>query len=416
MKVITTVTAHLAIVWAIVLLSACATTAPEKTTADISPALQGVYPATPERLPTTDGKTYLQNLDARIENLERSVEDSPQATHVTALAANLYHRYRILGKVADAEEALAVIARGVAAHPNNTRARQVHAAILAGLHHFDEALDELDAIPEASASRSRNRSLRTEIDLALGRYDQVRELFDRRLEPVEDFHESVLLGNLAVMHGDLTGASVQFLRAQQNYTDSSPFQLAWLYTQQGIALLRFGDFSAARPFFEAALQRLPDYYLAAEHLAECEFELGELDAARARYQSVIEQTGHPEFIGALAAVEAEAGNASRARKLQSEATAAWEGLLNRDRAAFADHAAGFYLETDQTAKALELTRFNLEIRRDVLSLLLHAQAAEANGLQDQACSTLKQAVATGLNPPEMAEAASIADRCRISLP
>lgn len=420
MKVVTTTRIRLMLASAIMLLSACATTEPEEITNTfdaaqaLSLAMGNAYPATLERLTTTEGKSYLQNLDARIESLEQIVGDSPMTAHATALAVNLYHRYRILGKVADAERALDVIAQAVAAHPNNASARQVHAAILVGFHRFDQALGELEAISNGRASRS-SRILETEINLALGRYDQVSELFDRRLKPVTNFHESVLLGNLGIMHGDLSGASMQFLRAQQIYSDSSPFQLAWLYTQQGIALLRFGDFAAARPFFEAALQRVPDYYLAAEHLAECEFELGELDAARARYQSVIEQTEHPEFIGALAAVEAEAGNATRALQLQAEATAAWEALLMRHRAAFADHAAGFYLETDQAAKALELTRYNLEIRRDVLSLLLHAEAAEANSLADQACSTLEEAVATGLKPPEMREAASIAERCKITL-
>lgn len=79
------------------------------------------------------------------------------------------------------------------------------------------------------------------------------------------------------MLGDLPGASFWHRSAQDFYRDVSPFHLAWLYTQQGIAILRHGDFKSAQPFFAAALARLPSYYLAAEHLAECEMELGQLD-------------------------------------------------------------------------------------------------------------------------------------------
>jgi tetratricopeptide (TPR) repeat protein len=202
-----------------------------------------------------------------------------------------------------------------------------------------------------------------------------------------------------------------FHQAQQIYGDVNPLPLAWVYAQQGIALLRFGHCDAAVRFFEAARERLPQYYLANEHLAECEARLGHLDRARALYGEVVAATGNPEFIGALARVERQAGRVDVADRLTTQAQDGYARLLREQPRAYAQHAAEFYLDAGLAAAALPLARDNLRWRHDVMSYVLLARAALAAGAGAEACTALAGALATPLRPPELSALESSQGDC-----
>lgn len=373
--------------------------------------IRQIYPATPDRLPTTSATIYLGNLNSQIDSLTSVSTSHPDSIHRANLATLLYHRYRILGHLQDVERALAEANQTIDANPGHPEGLLARAAILSALHRFDEALNDLEAAAAAGAREQRLAPLRREIALALGQYEEVDDLENLATKASSDFQHAVLLGNLSLLKGRVDLASARFLEAQQLYTDSSPFQLAWLFTQQGIALLRTGDCMSARIFLEAALKRVPQYYLAAEHLAECEWRLGQLDKARQRYRAVIEQTGNPEFMGALAELEMKAGNDKIAKQLFRQAESRWEEVLAQHPAAFADHAAQFFVAAGKPERAFELSSANLENRSDVLSLLVHASTSAENGRHKQACHALEQAISTGMRPPEMLEFERLADRC-----
>jgi tetratricopeptide (TPR) repeat protein len=180
----------------------------------------------------------------------------------------------------------------------------------------------------------------------------------------------------------------------------------------GIALLRSGNTEAAKRFFERAVERLPGYYLAEEHLAECEAALGETEAARSRYRRVIDQTGNPEFIAALASLEHAAGRHDDAKRLQTEALRGYEALLQRHPDAFGQHAAEFLIEVGEVERADALAQANLALRKDVGSWILQATTALAANDTARACAARDAAVRTALLPPELAELDSLAPRCR----
>ena len=364
-------------------------------------ALTDTYPASRSRLATTSASIYMTNLNSRIEAVAGILASDPDSIHQSTLATLLYYRYRIVGKIEDAERALAAATSAVATHPSNGEALHVRATILSGMHLFEDALNDLERAREAGFTEQRLAPLRREIMLALGRYEEVSELDRPAMQPASGFHHAVLLGNLELMKGHVDLASSRFLEAQQLYADSSPFQLSWLYTQQGITLLRSGNCPMAERFFQAALARMPMYYVAAEHLAECERAMGKLKSARSRYVSVIEQTDNPEFIGALAELERESGNQETADKLFARAQKGWNELLARHPEAFTDHAAKFFIASGNARRALALSRSNMENRNDVLSLLLHASANFKADRRSSACRALQQAIATGMRPPEI---------------
>lgn len=367
------------------------------------------WPAPPSALPTTAGEVYLGNLDGRIESLQRVLATAPTPSLQVALAGALYHRYRIVADLADAEAALELLDRAIAQAPRDRQALQLRATVRAGFHRFDAANADLDAAQAAGATPASLADARREIALATGRYDALAPDLAQSESVEGGLYELAFRGNLRLLQGDLAGAGRQFERAQAQATDSSPVPLAWLHLQQGIALLRAGKPEDANRWFRSAHERLPGYTLATEHLAETEVLLGRLDAARPLYQDVIARTGSPEFLHALARLEARAGHARDAERLEARADATWTAWLARQPSAFAQHAIAFYLDRGRPDEALRLARGNIALRQDVLSWILMARAADAAGDADAACQAGAMARRTGMRPPEM-EAVDALDR------
>jgi tetratricopeptide (TPR) repeat protein len=363
------------------------------------------WPAGPEWVRTTSADIYIDNIDSRIEALELRSD----AAALRERAALLWYRYRIIGRIGDVDAALELVERAIERTPDEPLALMLRGAIRAGLHRFDEARADLEraALSDPEALRSLD-----ELDLASGRHRTLAQNLAQRDPASEGLYELALRGNLALQEGDAEGAERWFRLAQSRDRDVSPMPLAWLHTQQGIALLRLGDLERANRFFDAAHRRLPQYYLAAEHLAETEFLLGRAERARELYRAVVAQTDHPEFHAALAEVEAELGDEVAAAASMHRAREGYADLLQRHGAAFADHAASFYLEIGEPQRALELAELNLQGRQDVMSWLLLAEAHAAVGQRRNACRALREARRSGLNPPELAEVAADIGRCR----
>lgn len=80
-------------------------------------------------------------------------------------------------------------------------------------------------------------------------------MFSTALANGAEFSDLVQRAGHCVDMGDLDCATQNYHQAQFVYSDSVPFPLAWLHTQQGIALLRFGHPEWALRFFDAALAR-----------------------------------------------------------------------------------------------------------------------------------------------------------------
>jgi hypothetical protein len=375
-----------------------------------APRAEEIWPISTRYYRTTSAEIYLGNLDARVATLERRVQ-AGHRDRAEALASQLYHRYKLRGRLQDADRATALLAEHAAQGWLSPGGMVLYAIALSGLHRFDEADQWLQRAREAGAKPEEWRDVAADILVARGDYRALATDIEASAEPTADFYALAHRADLRLLQGDLAGAERHYLAAQALYRDSSPVPLAWLHTQMGIGYLRFGRIEDARRFFAAAVERLPGYYLAEEHLAECETQLGQFDAARERYLQVIEQTGNPEFSAALAGLEREAGNLQRAEQLVAEAKQGYEALLARLPGAYAQHAAEFYIETGDAKRAYTLARKNAELRSDVGSMILLANAAHAAGEIEAACKARKAALAPGFAPPEVAELEPLEPEC-----
>jgi hypothetical protein len=388
--------------------------APQVAEANAIPQQVGPrYPLTIADYRTTDPSIYVGTIDAHVQGLREALARSGNPEHATALGGALLQRHRIIGRLEDAVEAHSLLEGAAKARPSDVQTAVLLASALSVFHHFDEARAQIERVEGLGGAREDAFLIRTarEIDLATGAYANVADLIENAATPVADFYELALRADLLAAKGDPLAASHLLQTAQGLFADVDPFQLAWLHTQQGIILLRFGDVAGARTFFAAAHARLPQYYLATEHLAETEFLLGNLDVARTLYLQVIEQTGNPEFHAALADVEAAAGREQQAAAARQAARSGYAALLAAHRAGYLQHAAEFHLAHGDPALALQLAQENLALRRDVLSMTLVVDTAIANRRDELACAVYREALATDLSPPELAAHAALARSC-----
>lgn len=358
----------------------------------------GIYPASQQALPTTAGAIYLANIDSRIDGLIAAGGGKPGNAGTPSLAEVLYHRFQILGRIDDADRALALMERIEKPTAADLRER---ASLRSGLHRFDEALADLTQAQVQSEPHEADAKARRAIALATGDYARIKDLIEQAEQPSPQFGELVLRANIAAFKGDIAAASVQFLRAQQTINDTDPYPVAWLYAQQGLTLQRFDQCQPAMIFFDAALERLPGYALALDHQGECLLRMHRLDEARTVYQQLIAQTGNPEYLGGLARVEMQAGHKQLAHKLETQTATAYAALLARAPKAWSEHAAEYFLAAGRNEQALHWARINLANRRDLLSLILAARAELANGDRSRACQALGAVKASGLRPPEL---------------
>ncbi|MGQ0799127.1 MAG: hypothetical protein ACT4NL_03315 [Pseudomarimonas sp.] len=390
--------------------AAAATNSKQSPTEFVAPDIKEIWPISTRYYRTTSADIYLGNVDAQIVALEAQFA-AGHADRAEKLAGQLYHRYKLLGRLADADRATELLADRANKDFLTPSGMVLYAITLSGLHRFEEADVWLQKARNAGSPPEEWRDLAKDILVARGDYAALAEDFATSSLPVADLYGLAHRADLRLLQGDLAGAENHFLAAQTLYRDVNPVPLAWLHTQMGIAYLRFGRIEDARRFFAAAVERLPGYYLAEEHLAECETLLGDLPAARARYQKVIAQTGNPEFVAALSGLERADGNAEMADALVEQAKAGYVDLLARLPSAYAQHASEFFIEIGEPQRGYQLARRNARLRSDIGSLILLAASADAAGKPKAACKAHARAVATQLTPPELAEIRDLGVRC-----
>jgi tetratricopeptide (TPR) repeat protein len=315
-------------------------------------------------LATTSGVIALANLQAQIGSLEAQMAAGRLALPQSATLIDLLTlRGHILGRIADYERADALAEQLICDAPAAADTVLARARARATLHRFAEALADLDSAEQRGADQNTLDAERAAIFQALGRYDEALAL---RWDAAERRPNSATLGALAGLQaecGAVSEAERLFDEARQRYQHVSPFPIAMLDFRRGLMWFEHGDLDAARFWFNAARRRVPSYAPALGHLAEVDAALGQGAAAIARLRPLAMSADDPEYAGLLASLLSESGQIEAAREWRARAAERYTDLMRRHPAAFADHAAEFWLAAGGDApKALQLAQQNLAIR------------------------------------------------------
>ncbi len=369
------------------------------------PVAQPLNEDEPARYRTTSSAIYWGNLDAQVKALEAAVKRRPADGGLRRQLGMAMHQQGFLrGRLGRLGEALDVLDMAVELDGGSFDNRVARAKARQSLHDFAGALADVEFVLGKQPAHRGARALRTSVLWALGRYaEALPELRVAAFSP--DATTQATVAHLLSQTGKVEQARKAYAATASGFRGVNPSTVAWLEVQRGVTFLTAGRWAEARRLFEAATERLDDFTLAEEHLAEVLARSGESAQAEALYRRVVERSGDPSLRAALADVLEARGDTAGAAAQRQRVRKDLEGLLKGRPAAVWADAARFFLQRGDSRRALELARRNADLRQDARSLTLLAQAQSAAGDKDGALVTLQRALATPVRTAELFTAA-----------
>ena len=288
---------------------------------------------------------------------------SPAAIGVQAERIELVAlRGQVLGRIGDYEWALERAEQLTRNAPADGVAVVAQARARGRFHRFADALADLDAAQRLGADPALVYAERAGVFQAIGSYEAALTIYNEAAKGRADVTVLAALATLHAERGEIVAAEQLFDESRSRYRGVSPFPMALLDFQRGLMWLAQGDLRRALAWFEAAVRRVP-VYSAQGHLAEVEAALGEPEAAIARLLPLTASSDDPDYTASLARILGDAGRAEEAAEWRDKTAARYDELMARHPEAFADHAAEFWLDAGDAARARRLAQMNLEVRQ-----------------------------------------------------
>lgn len=317
---------------------------------------------------TTHSSIALANLDAQV----RQQADEPEAMDLWLLRMQFLADYRMLDR-------LAALTEAASADPHALLRR---ARARAAAHRFTACLADVDAAQAAGTAPRAVAALRASVMIAVGRAAEVVPHLESEARQRPGFASHAALARAYGAVGRLDDADRFYAQALQKLDSTSPFPAAAMAFARGLMWSeQGGQAERGAAHYMQALQAVPEFVAARVHLAEIEMANGDEAAAEAGLQSVVAASDEPEAWALLGELHLRQGQAARGQAAILRARLRYEALLARHPAAFADHAAEFYLGAgSDPRRAWAWAQGNLRERKTHRAYALAIRAAMALGL------------------------------------
>jgi tetratricopeptide (TPR) repeat protein len=267
-------------------------------------------------------------------------------------------------------------------------------------HQFASARDTARELRRLAPGKSFSFGILGDALLELGDYDEAAASFEQlaKAEP-GSIDSETRLARLALVRGELDRARQHFsnaLRSTKDLTEPMPQVLAWCCVQLGQFYFGRGDWSNAEKQYQAALEALPDYYAALDHIAELRAAQEKRAEAINLYEKLIARLPRPEICQALGDLYLFIGKTDQAKPWHERALAGYLKSAEQEDARYFHHLAGFYCDSmENPDEALKWARKDLQIRGSVFAHDALAWALYRNGQFDDAAAEMKTALAEG---------------------
>lgn len=369
------------------LLAACDNT---KTTSPVpAVAKTALLPAKPSY------SSEVKQIDAAIARGITLAAKQTGGTVMSLQVVALYQeRARLTGNYDDYVKAEALLASVAESKPSASFCL-AQARLHYTLHRLKQAGVALDSCP-TGVEPAEMASIRADLALYSGRYRAAESIYRALVNDAGTSSNYVRFGLLKKWLGSPGEAAALLEAAEKRYHAAAPAMLAWLKLQRGLVALDRGRFDEALAMYRLASDALDGWWLIDEHIAEVLLLSGKSQQARQLYENIIERTGNPEFMDALAAIEREAGREENAKKLTLKARAIYEQRLLAFPEAAAGHALDHFLQDHADAKfALVLAQKNFETRPYGESAIALAKAWMLAGKPERAVPLMEAQLADG---------------------
>ncbi len=272
---------------------------------------------------------------------------------------------------------------------------QERAQLNYSLHRLDLVPADLDAAYRAILIDDNTLSslvlMQANLDFQQGRYEQATAGYEESLA----LHPSIAAfgarANARYWLGDVSGAEADLDAAEGLYHGFSDEPLAWFDLQRGLMDLERGQLDQALVHYQDADAHLGGYWLIQEHIAEIWVLQGFEPQAWDLYLDIVDRTGSPEFMDALAGLSTGAEQAD----WYAQADAVYAQRLVAFPEATWGHALDHYLESGQEELALDLAQRNAALRGNGHATTQLAQAYLLHGAHQSAIETLQPSVDSG---------------------
>ena len=267
-------------------------------------------------------------------------------------------------------------------------------------HEFAAARDDGKRLVQLAPHKAAGFSILGDALLELGDYNEAAEAYQKLGQLDEGGIDSESrLARLALVRGDLDAAREHFnsaLTQSRALLTPAPSLVAWCCVQLGQLYFSRGDLENAEKQYQAALEAMPDYYSAVDHMAELRASQEKYPEAIRLYEGVITRVPRPELCQALGDLYAFAGKMDQARPWHERALTAYLKSAEQGDGRYIHHLAGFYSDSEENSgDALKWARKDLEIRHSVFAHDAMAWALYKNGQMDAAAAEMKKALAEG---------------------
>lgn len=353
-------------------------------------------------------------LDQEVEALARRADAYPRSYLALEALANAQRDAAALsGELSQYVAAFHTIEHAEALAAPSPGPLRSRAHILFSLHLFDDArlaIDEaLEGLLLQEGERAALIGLRGEIALHRGNFDAA---YDDVVVAHAMRRTTPAAFRVALWHwqtGDFEAAESWVNEAESSLIVRTPRVLSWLDLQRGLLDLDRGRLEEALAHYQDAASAFPGHWLIDEHIAEACASLGATDEAKALYEDLVERTGNPEFMDALASLYRDEGRDVQARDLGRRARAAYEAqLLVAPSAAYA-HALSHFLEDpapESRQRTLALARANHVLRPGGIEAVQLAQALFVSRSVDAAREVIDGVLASSFVHAELFETAA----------
>lgn len=350
----------------------------------------------------------LEAIDRRIAGHTKVAENNPRSTLAWGRVAELYlTRARLSGDYDDYAKAEAMIAKGfeTGEHadfgPFMTRARLDYT--LHRLDRVDADFERVTRVPTRDPDELYRRDLfAANLAFQRGQYAEAEALLVSLVDRMAVMPGLSSLALYRWKEGRFDEAEALYRRALEVYEGAETEPAAWVHLQLGLMDLDRGRWDEALAHYREGEALIQGFWLIEEHIAEILTLQGKTEEAKAMYLAIVERTGNPEFMDALAEIHQAAGETAKADEWLAKAGAKFEEQLRRFPEAAYGHALEHYLaHGDDPQKTLEMARKNHALRPNADAKRLLAEALLAAGEKAEAETVLEEALATPMRSADL---------------
>lgn len=333
----------------------------------------------------------LPSADPEINSALKLIEKKPDSPlGFNQLAVVYINQARRSGDFSLNVKAESAVNRALEIAPVDVPSRKLQASLNLTFHRFNEALELGKKLQAELPKDAFVYGVLTDANVELGNYDDAVAAAQQMVDLRPNSSSYARVAHLRSLYGDMKGAVEMFKTAARTADPADAEAQAWCLTQLGDEYWKYGKYVDAEHAYDEALQLLPNYHLAM-------VGKGRLRASRSDFQQAIEiltsttnRVPNVEATILLGDIYQKMGETEKARAQYDlvEVIEARLGLNN-------DQKRLALLWADQDTKldqALEITRREIDLRKDIFTADARAWTLYKNGSLVEAKTAIADAM------------------------